>query len=88
MKETTLARAQEISSTINNLSKARRIFLSPYPNFLFTGRRWFKKRSFSDTDNVVSFAGFDKETGMQMKTAIMGVIEKRTKELREEMEKL
>jgi hypothetical protein len=83
--------------TINSLEKGKVIERSlkcindlwsivcyPYPK-MFSKDKKDQKRGFTYDGNVVSFASLDEETRKQMKEIMMAVLDKRRKELNEEL---
>lgn len=82
MTQDELRKANELNHSLETLNKLRRIFCSPYPQIHKGG----KSITFWSGRNIdVSFASLDDQTCRELKDAIAATVDKRIKEVNQEL---
>ena len=82
MTQDELRKANELNNSLETLNMLRRIFCSPYPQV----RKRGKSIVFWSGFNIdVSFAGLDKQTCSELKDVIAATVDKRIKEIKQEI---
>lgn len=88
MTNETYEKATELHESLRILDEVWKISCHPYPDLeIFKRKKEFGFR-YSDDSCKVNFYSLDKITREELKEAIMDVIDKRRREIKEELEQL
>lgn len=82
MTQEELRKANELNHSLETLNKLRRIFYSPYPQIRKRGKSII---FWTGCDIDVNFAGLDDQTCRELKDAIAATVDKRIKEVKQEL---
>ena len=88
MNNETYEKATELHDSLNILEEIWKISCARYPKLQIFKRKRELSFKYSVDDHEVNFGWLDKTTREELKEAIMGVVEKRIREIKEELEQL
>lgn len=86
MTEKNLKRANEIKKSIDAIKELNRIICYPYPNMISKYKD--KRNGFYYDGDVVCFVSLDEQTREELKSSMHEVIDRRWRELEEELASL
>lgn len=88
MTRETIARANNLLESQENLKKLRRIVDSTYPFRILSKKKSAYIAGILECDQVIELWNFDKVTANELRAAILGVIERRQVEIEDELKEM